>query len=142
MKSPDGLLGNFAGLVKQALPASATGKPIEIWFQSLPSGLTRGMKPGSGRKGYWNISGRPSARARGRCGIAATNRFICLAHSVRIADFFLHRDTIADRQTLVLKLNPCRAAGTTGEVPARWKAAARQCDEASARRVSVRSYVR
>lgn len=27
---------NFARLVKEALPASATGKPIEIWFQSLP----------------------------------------------------------------------------------------------------------
>jgi Winged helix-turn helix len=26
---------NFAGLVKAALPASATGKPIEIWFQML-----------------------------------------------------------------------------------------------------------
>jgi hypothetical protein len=24
---------NFASLVKEALPASATGKPIEIWFQ-------------------------------------------------------------------------------------------------------------
>jgi hypothetical protein len=26
----------FAGLVKETLPASTTGKPIEIWFQSLP----------------------------------------------------------------------------------------------------------
>ena len=42
-------------------------------------------KPGWGRKEPWNISGRPLARARERCEITATTRFICLAHSVRIA---------------------------------------------------------
>ena len=62
--------------MKEALPASATGKPIEIWFQD---------EARVGQKGTWNISGRPLARARGRCGITATTRFICLAHSARIA---------------------------------------------------------
>ena len=41
---------DFDARLKQVVPAEAAGKPIEIWFQSLPSGLTRGMKPESDRK--------------------------------------------------------------------------------------------
>jgi hypothetical protein len=33
MPQPKWRLKNFASLVKAALPASAIGKPIEIWFQ-------------------------------------------------------------------------------------------------------------
>ena len=35
----------FAGLVSAAVPAAAQGKTIEVWFMSLPSGLTRGTRP-------------------------------------------------------------------------------------------------
>jgi hypothetical protein len=31
--------------MKNALLATTTGSPIEVWFQSLPPGLTRAMKP-------------------------------------------------------------------------------------------------
>ena len=40
-------LKNSPELVTAALPAHAAGKPLEVWFQSLPSGLTRGMRRGS-----------------------------------------------------------------------------------------------
>ena len=34
-----------------ALSSEAAGKPVEVWFTSLPSGLTRGMKRVSGSRG-------------------------------------------------------------------------------------------
>jgi hypothetical protein len=51
-------------------------------FRACP-GLDPGMKPGSGRKERWNISGRPLAHARGRCAITVTTRIIFLGSSPR-----------------------------------------------------------
>jgi hypothetical protein len=39
-----GFQRSFADLVTATLPPEAAGKPVEIWFQSLPSGLTRGTR--------------------------------------------------------------------------------------------------
>ncbi len=55
---------DFSTQLKAALLGCTVGTPIEIWCQSLPSGLTRGTKPGSGRRERTHASGRLSARVR------------------------------------------------------------------------------
>jgi transposase len=75
---------SFASLVIEALPTSAAGKPLEIWFQSLPLGLTRGMKPEWVRRDGSPTSGRRSARGLLRYGTIVTIRSTCSARSARI----------------------------------------------------------
>jgi transposase len=75
---------SFASLVIEALPTSAAGKPLEIWFQSLPLGLTRGMKPEWVRRDGSPTSGRRSARGLLRYGTIVTIRSTCSVRSARI----------------------------------------------------------
>jgi transposase len=63
---------SLAGLLKYYLISSVAGTPIEIWFQSLPSGLTRGTKPGSGNRVPMPMSGHRSAHDHPWCGTTAT----------------------------------------------------------------------
>ena len=62
--------------MKEALPASATGKPIEIWFQD---------EARVGQKGTLEYIWAPVGSRPRAVRETATTRFICLAHSVRIA---------------------------------------------------------
>ena len=53
---------SVADLVRAALPEAAIGRPLEIWFQSLPS-RRRGTRPGSARRAATPTSGCRSAHA-------------------------------------------------------------------------------
>jgi transposase len=73
---------SLAGLLKYYLLSSVGTTPIEIWFQSLPSGLTRGTKPGSGKRALMPMSGHRSAHDRQWSGTTATTPHISMAQSV------------------------------------------------------------
>jgi transposase len=76
---------SLAGLLKYYLLSSVADSPIEIWFQSLPSGLTRGTKPVSGNRALTHISGRQSAHDRPWSGTTVTTPHTSTARSAPLA---------------------------------------------------------
>ena len=72
------------------------------------------MKPGSGRKGHWNISGRPLARALGRYGTIAMTPFTCLARSARIGGWCRHHHAGGQQRSHERAFERDRHAGSPG----------------------------
>jgi transposase len=80
---------DFTRLAADALPPAAAGKPLEIWFESLPSGLTRGTRPEWVSKVLSPTSGRRAVHAHRRFATIVTTPSICSARSARSVELAL-----------------------------------------------------
>src|ERR671928_1805073 len=81
MPRPRWLLKNFAHLVKAALPASAVGKPIEIWFQDE----ARVGQKGTHAYAWAPVGSRPPMMRDNRHDSAYLFGAICPSHAVGAA---------------------------------------------------------